>query len=88
MKALTAGDEIRMRDGGRTAMVIQGQEGGKVWVAWDDAQSYPQSVAVEDLELTGHSATVDHVVWDPRKPERHGKRRSECGLIPGVRSVE
>lgn len=65
---------------GRTAVALRAQTDSWlwdepiVWVAWDDAASYPRLVGVSELTSNGLGAQEDVVIYDHSRPERHGRR--------------
>lgn len=83
------GDTIEHR--GRAGMVTAFVVGLEwLWVTWEDAGTPPSAIdpAVGmDLVYTGHDDQVDYVIYAPGTT-RHGKRRSECGLLLKPKGVE
>lgn len=72
-------DKVTHTPSGRTAVAMRHEETGNrffretvVWLAWDDAASYPRNVPTSQLTVTGHGTKEDLVVYAPGKPD-HGK---------------
>lgn len=81
-------DKVTHAPSGRTAVAMRHEETSKfgdrprvVWVAWDDAASYPRFVRTEELTVTGKGSKEDLVVYAPDKPD-HGKQIRDLPTKP------
>lgn len=78
-------DKLTHVPSGRTCVAMRGEERNRfanektVWVAWDDADSYPRAIRVSELQITGHAGREGLTVYRPGHPS-HGKTVGELGL--------